>query len=147
MKIKSITDQLKELGFKDGDRINIKGFKDGNPFGIIFREKDSNIEDNEGFRFSSEMLEGEEFEPYPPARTKEEILEWVKGLSKPFEQEEYNYEITYDYRYSTICTVGRVCMKQLNSMYFTKENAEKIIDELTKEEVKVLFDLEPLRDE
>lgn len=147
MKIKSVAEQLKELGFKDGDRINIKGFKDGNPFGIIFRKKDSHIEDNEGFRFSLETLEGEEFEPYPPARTKEEILEWMKSLSKPFEYGEDNWAITYNYIYKAIKSYVSQFMKDIEPLYFTKENASNIISELTKEEVRILFDLEPEKKE
>ena len=149
MKIKSIAEQLKELGFKDGDRIMVKGYEGFSPYKIVFDDEDNEVnylENIMGYGFDFEYLIGEEFEPHTPARTKEEILEWMKSLSKPFEYGEDNWVITYNYIYKAIKSYVSQFIKDIEPLYFTKENAEKIIDELTKEEVRILFDLEPEKD-
>ena len=59
MKIKSIKEQLIEMGFKTGDRINVKGCKD-NPY--VLNLKSGTITNKDGVMYSLIRFEMFEFE-------------------------------------------------------------------------------------
>ena len=135
MKIKSIKEQLIDMGFKTGDRINIKGYM-YNPYIIHFKTEE--LEDMDGHCDSLEELIGCEFEKYTP--TKEELLEELKKRSKKFEDDEECFYI-YWHR-GKVGYVYRGNSKYIYELYFDEETAKQICEELNadKEKTRILFD-------
>ena len=139
MKIKSKKEQLIEMGFETGDRINIKGCKD-NPY--VINLKSETITNKDGGMYNLIRLEMFEFEKVVP--TKEEILKELKKRSKKFENGELNYRIVYDFDLQKVTWSLNCYCLDFTTLYFTEGEAEKICEELNadKEKTKILFDLE-----
>ena len=138
MKIKSIKEQLIDMGLKHGDRINVKGTQQ-NPFTIDFRYNCLRTGNDE---YRLEDLAGYEFEKVVP--TKEELIEELKKRSKKFEKGESNYRIVYDFELQMVIWSVTCSWLSPTALYFDEETAEKICEELNadREKVKILFDLE-----
>lgn len=137
MKVKNIAQQLLEMGFKTGDKINIEDSLH-NPYVLNFERYD--LINREGDYYSIRDLLGKEFEKYQ--LTKEELLEELKKRSKKFEDDEecfYIYWLNGRANYSE-----RGSSRYINELYFDEHTAAQVCDELNadKEKIKILFELE-----
>ena len=139
MKIKGIKEQLIEMGFKTGDRINVKGCKD-NPY--VLNLKSGTITNKDGVMYSLIRFEMFEFERV--VLTKEELIEELKKRSKKFENGGLNYRIVYDFDLQKVTWSLNCYCLDFTTPYFTEGEAKKICDELNadREKIKILFDLE-----
>lgn len=138
MKVKTVRGQLIEMGLKHGDRINVKGTQQ-NPFIIDFRYNCLRTGNDE---YKLEDLADYEFEKVVP--TKEELLEELKKKSKKNEEGGDNYVITYSSYMKRVSAIAYHFSKGINDLYFDKETAVEICDELNddREKIKILFNLE-----
>lgn len=139
MKLKTIKEQLIELGFKTNDKINVLDWAN-NPY-VINLENDK-LHSKYGDLCMSRHLVGLEFEKYTP--TKEEIVNELKKRSKKFEKGKDNYDIYCSYSQNKVYIVNHPTCETLNALYFDEETAEEICRDLNsnREKTKVLFDLE-----
>lgn len=137
MKVKNIAQQLLEMGFKTGDRINIQGWE-GNPHRLDLEY--NRLLSNRLCEYSIESLRDKEFEKILP--TKEELIEELKKRSKKIEDDEECFYICWIY--GRVGYSERGTSRYINELYFDEHTAAQVCDELNadKEKIKILFELE-----